>query len=100
VTTSRSKRWQPPQTAVTDKSSRKSWDDLADRVQRGQVAIGGSYAFPAALDPPDNTLEADGSVVLIATYPELFAVYGVTFGGDGITTFALATIAGFVTRVR
>ncbi len=98
--TSRSKRWQPPQTVVRDSSSRRSWDDLSDRVERGQVHIGGSYAFPAALTAPDNTLRADGSLVSVATYPELFAVYATTFGGDGVTTFGLDTIAGFVTRVR
>lgn len=40
--------------------------------------------------PPDGTLVADGSEVSRASYPELFAKIGTTYGaGDGMTTFAL-----------
>lgn len=40
--------------------------------------------------PPDGTLVADGSEVSRASYPELFAKIGTTYGeGDGVTTFAL-----------
>lgn len=73
---------------------------MAQRVEFGQVHIGGSYAFPAALTAPDNTLRANGATLDIADYPELFDVYGTTFGGNGTTTFQIATISGYVTRVR
>lgn len=40
--------------------------------------------------PPAGTLVADGSEVSRASYPELFAKIGTTYGeGDGVTTFAL-----------
>ena len=40
--------------------------------------------------PPDGTLIADGSEVSRASYPELFAKIGTTYGaGDGATTFNL-----------
>ena len=42
-------------------------------------------------------LLCDGSVYLIANYPQLFALIGATYGGDGITTFAVPDIRGRVT---
>lgn len=42
-------------------------------------------------------LLCDGSVYAIATYPKLFAVIGATYGGDGITTFAVPDIRGRTT---
>lgn len=38
---------------------------------------------------PAGTDEADGQLVSIAQNSALYAVYGTTFGGDGVTTFAL-----------
>lgn len=38
---------------------------------------------------PARRLWADGSLHNIANYPELFAVYGTKFGGDGVTTFGV-----------
>lgn len=46
----------------------------------GGVTTGGPFRY----------LEADGTTTwLIATYPALFAEYGVTFGGNGTTTFGV-----------
>lgn len=96
----RSKRWQPPQNVVSDPSARKAWDDLADRVERGQIDIGALIGWDTALPTPDNRLVADGSTPLITDYPELFAVYGTTYGGNGTTTFGLPTIADTIIRSR
>ena len=38
---------------------------------------------------PRGTDEADGQLLSIAQYSALYAIYGTTFGGDGVTTFAL-----------
>jgi microcystin-dependent protein len=47
------------------------------------------YAFST---PPDGWLICDGSTLQILNYPALFAAISTTYGGDGITTFALPNI--------
>ncbi|MEZ5287740.1 MAG: phage tail protein [Vicinamibacterales bacterium] len=34
-------------------------------------------------------LKADGRVLAVAAYPELFSIIGATYGGNGSSTFAL-----------
>ncbi|HEU5478846.1 MAG TPA: tail fiber protein, partial [Candidatus Tumulicola sp.] len=59
-------------------------------VFAGQVAtFAGNYA-------PDGWLVADGSVLDPTLYPALFAAIGTTYGGDGVTTFALPDLRGRV----
>lgn len=43
---------------------------------------------------PDGYLLAAGQLLSIAAYPNLFATIGTTFGGDGVTTFALPDLTG------
>ncbi len=62
-------------------------DRVTDKIQE-HLPIGFQSLWPA-LTPPDNWLVRDGSLLLIADYPELFAVIGNTFGGDGVIDFAL-----------
>ncbi len=52
----------------------------------------GSYKAFATTTIPSNYLWCNGATVLIATYPDLFAVIGNTYGGDGITTFAVPNV--------
>lgn len=55
----------------------------------------GAVCYFAMQTPPPGYLKADGSVVLRATYPELFAAIGTTFGvGDGASTFNLPNLMG------
>lgn len=49
----------------------------------------GSYKAFSTTTLPSNYLWCNGATVLIATYPDLFAVIGNTYGGDGVTTFAV-----------
>lgn len=38
---------------------------------------------------PSGFLECNGDIYPISSYPDLFAIIGNTFGGDGVTTFAV-----------
>lgn len=83
-----------------DKATGRALDDLADRLESGSIDIGARIGWDTALAIPEGRLALDGSVVNIADYPELYAVYSTTYGGDGITTFGLPTVANTITRVR
>jgi len=43
---------------------------------------------------PAGTLEANGQLVSIANYNALYALYGTTYGGDGVTTFGMPDLRG------
>jgi microcystin-dependent protein len=43
---------------------------------------------------PDGFLQANGQELPIADYPALFNLIGTTYGGDGVTTFALPDLTG------
>lgn len=45
---------------------------------------------------PAGWLERNGQLVLILTYPDLYAVLGIKWGGDGVTTFGLPNDIGRV----
>ena len=46
--------------------------------------------------PPTGYILANGGTQLISAYPALAAVYGVMFGGDGMTTFGIPDLRGRV----
>lgn len=50
----------------------------------------------AGSSAPSGFLICQGGTQLIATYPNLFAVIGTTYGGDGITTFGIPDKRGYV----
>lgn len=43
---------------------------------------------------PQGWAEADGQMLSTASYPALFALMATTYGGDGVTTFALPDLRG------
>lgn len=45
---------------------------------------------------PQNWALADGQLLAIAQYPDLYALLGTSFGGDGRTTFQLPDLRGRV----
>jgi microcystin-dependent protein len=54
----------------------------------GQIILfGGNFA-------PLNWAFCDGSLLSIAEYSALFSLLGTTYGGDGVTTFALPDLRG------
>lgn len=99
--TSRARRWQPAASMLlNDRAAVKAFDDLAVRLDKGSIDIGARIGWDTALTTPENRLVLDGSTLNITDYPALYAVYGVTYGGDGVTTFALPTVANMITRSR
>ena len=62
-------------------------------VQLGYIGIVGEIKWFVFNKAPDGFLICDGAEVSRATYADLFAVIGTTFGaGDGSTTFALPNL--------
>ena len=55
---------------------------LVAAIPTGMILDFGGISAPAGF------LECDGTIELIATYPNLYAAIGNIWGGDGITTFA------------
>ncbi|WP_087724949.1 phage tail protein [Pandoraea sp. PE-S2T-3] len=53
------------------------------------------YAFNYA---PVDWAVCDGTILQIRFFPELYAVIGTTYGGDGRTTFAVPDLRGLVSR--
>lgn len=62
----------------------------------GSSAFLGQVVYYAGDALPDGWAVADGNVIDIAADPALFAVIGATYGGDGVTTFALPNLEGRV----
>ena len=82
-------------------------DDLTAHLSGIDIAIGaagggagtptGSILFFGSMTPPSGWLICSGAAVSRATYDDLFAVIGTTFGiGDGSTTFNLPDMLGRV----
>jgi len=59
----------------------------------GQDLIGAVMPFAANFVPTDY-LPADGRLLSIAQNQALFSLLGTTYGGDGVTTFALPDLRG------
>ncbi len=70
-----------------------SWDRML-KESRDPVPTGAIFSFPIATAPA-GYLVCDGSAVSRATYADLFALIGVTYGnGNGSTTFNLPDYRG------
>jgi len=61
----------------------------------GLVPVGTVFAFGGAAAPTGYLL-ASGGTQLIATYPDLWGVFGTTYGGNGTTTFGIPDLRGRV----
>lgn len=57
------------------------------------LPVGAFFPF-AGTSLPANYLFCSGQVVPISSYPELFAVIGVNFGGDGVSNFGIPDSLG------
>jgi hypothetical protein len=73
---------------------------IADLLAGGAVdntVVGSLVIMPANITSVDNCFYADGSQYSKTTYPDLFAVYGYTFGGSG-DNFAVPDLRGLGLR--
>lgn len=84
-------------------SSRDTWGaklntdwDAVDAIMAALCPVGTVADFAGAV-APDGWLLCDGTVYPIASYPRLAVVIGATYGGDGVTTFAVPDCRGRVT---
>jgi microcystin-dependent protein len=72
-----------------DKPSQQNYADLIDSL--GMPMIGEikavSYGFT-----PQGWVKCNGQLLAPADYPELFALIGTTYGGNGTTTFAVPNL--------
>ncbi len=57
----------------------------------GEIRAMGAFA---AGQPPSGWRLCDGSLVKISDYTQLYSLIGTTFGGDGVSTFALPNLCG------
>ena len=60
----------------------------------GQIANYAGAVISNGSAVPGGWLPANGQSLLIAKFPALFAAIGTTYGGDGLTTFALPNLVG------
>src|SRR5580700_11428445 len=63
------------------------------KAQRPVDLYVGQVEFLAADFCPDGWPPGDGRLVPISDYPAQFRVIGTTYGGDGVTNFALPKVA-------
>lgn len=67
-----------------------AWSPLGGQA----VVRTGTIIDWSTLTAPAGYLACNGAVHQIATYPGLGALLGATYGGDGVTTFAVPTLSG------
>jgi microcystin-dependent protein len=74
--------------------------DLLDGYHASEImTLPGTIIFHAKNTPPAGYLKANGAAVSRATYADLFAEIGTTFGsGDGVNTFNLPDLRGVFVR--
>ena len=59
---------------------------------RGFSVAPGCFMWFCGSVAPNGWLECNGAALQISQYPELYAAIGTTYGGDGVTTFALPNL--------
>lgn len=74
-----------------DKPSQQNFADLIDSL--GMPMIGEIKAVSFAF-APEGWTKCNGELFAPEDHPELFALIGTTYGGDGVTTFAVPDLKG------
>jgi len=77
-----------PTIAMTQRDFNRQVANAFSGLAGGKLAVGDITLRPVDTSIA-NHLICDGSTLNIVDFPELFDCLGTTFGGDGITTFAL-----------
>ncbi len=69
----------------------------SDPLPTGDIPFAGELRVSATPTPFDkNWAACSGQLLLVRSYPLLFALIGTTYGGDGVSTFALPDLRGRV----
>lgn len=63
--------------------------DAGPEGPRGSSVAPGCFMWFCGSAAPNGWLECNGTTLQISQYPELYAAIGTTYGGDGVTTFAI-----------
>ena len=63
--------------------------DAGPEGQQGSSVPPGCFMWFCGSTAPNGWLECNGTTLQISQYPELYAAISTTYGGDGVTTFAL-----------
>ena len=75
---------------LAEKADKTELDEkLAGKLDTGEKTPIGTVIAVAGNVTPDGYLHCNGAQLLTTAYPELFAVIGYTYGGDGATVFRL-----------
>lgn len=74
-----------------DKPNEENYRDLIDSLAMPMIGEIKAVSFGFA---PEGWAKCNGQLLDPANYPELFALIGTTFGGDGTTSFALPDLQG------
>lgn len=67
--------------------------DAGPEGPQGSSVPPGCFMWFCGSTAPNGWLECNGTTLQISQYPELYAAIGMTYGGDGVTTFALPNLA-------
>jgi microcystin-dependent protein len=79
-----------------------NYGDRLTALETGTAGAGGTEAigtvkwWASAGILPTGYLKCDGTLYAATTYPDLFAVLGNAWGGDGVTTFSVPDLRGRV----
>lgn len=76
-----------------DKPTQQNYADLIDSLGMPMIGEMKQVSFGFA---PAGWAKCNGQLLDPAVYPELFALIGTTYGGDGTTTFAVPNMSGRV----
>lgn len=80
---------QGPPGAQGPKGDKGDKGDTGPEGPRGFSVVPGCFMWFCGSVAPNGWLECNGATLQISQYPELYAAIGTTYGGDGVTTFAL-----------
>lgn len=75
---------------LTPEQMAAEWLDIFTNFTSGEttmIPVGAVMAFGGSVTPPEGFLFCDGTRYLKADYPELYAVIGEVYGGNGTTRF-------------
>lgn len=80
---------QGPPGAQGPKGDKGDKGDTGPEGPRGFSVAPGCFMWFCGSVAPNGWLECNGATLQISQYPELYAAIGTTYGGNGVTTFAL-----------